>query len=139
MIFITNICSPKYTNYYPNLSNLLKMYPLRKSPILTKERVKHLESVFKTNTGNDVTMDIQQFKKIIQSKNVCIAWINNGKVTTFLIQDFHAERIFNIFDEDRSGQLSFDQLLHCLQELSAYGNDEKVMLLFKIYDMDGMK
>ena len=115
------------------------MYPLRKSPILTKERVKHLESVFKTNTDNDVTMDIQQFKKIIKSKNVCIAWINNGKVIALLIQDFHAERIFDIFDEDRSGQLSFDQLLHCLQELSADGNDEKVMLLFKIYDIDGTK
>eukprot|EP00092_Neocalanus_flemingeri_P014374 GFUD01015505.1.p1 GENE.GFUD01015505.1~~GFUD01015505.1.p1 ORF type:complete len:1072 (-),score=233.84 GFUD01015505.1:230-3445(-) len=102
MIFISNITSPM------------------KSSILTKNKVKHLEAVFKQHAGGKGTINSQQFKQIILSQN-----------------DFCAERIFEIFVEDDSGELSFDQLLHSLQEYSAHGNDEKVALLFKVYDING--
>ena len=36
-----------------------KTHPPRKSPILTTERVKHLEAVFKQNAGDNATMDLQ--------------------------------------------------------------------------------
>ena len=45
--------------------------------------------------------------------------------------------MFAVFDTNSSGTIAFDQFIQSLQEYSAYGNDEKVSLLFKIFDRNG--
>ena len=76
MVFITNITSPKWVNEWFHCSREIP-FNSRKSSILTKERVKHLETLF------NGTVNLAQFKKIFPDTNVGMdssAWN--------LIQDF---------------------------------------------------
>jgi Ca2+-binding EF-hand superfamily protein len=49
----------------------------------------------------------------------------------------HASRLFDIYDEDKSGYLDFRELITCLSVVKKGGFEEKLRLVFDIYDVDG--
>jgi Ca2+-binding EF-hand superfamily protein len=48
----------------------------------------------------------------------------------------HAERLFDMFDEDKSGYLDFREMVSCLSVLTKGSFEQKLQMLFDIYDID---
>ena len=87
-----------------------------------QESVKLLEETFKENLppGKD-ELTLNEFKKIMPSKNV-----------------FFVERVFSIFDVDGDGTISLPEFLEKMNQYANMKSDvEKVLFLFKVYDIDG--
>ena len=47
------------------------------------------------------------------------------------------ERCFNIFDQDRDGKISLGEFIDAMYQFSGQDSAEKIIFLFKIYDIDG--
>ena len=48
------------------------------------------------------------------------------------------ERVFKIFDKDGNGRISLAEFLDTMYQYAAHQtNSEKVLFLFKVYDIDG--
>lgn len=47
------------------------------------------------------------------------------------------ERVFKVIDQDSKGSISLAEFLEAASRLSSAGDTEKVVFLFKIYDVEG--
>ncbi|OWK09824.1 NOX5 [Cervus elaphus hippelaphus] len=72
---------------------------------------------FKTIAGNDGEINLQDFKKALQS--------------------FFAERFFVLFDSDGSGTITLQELQEALTLLIHGSPMDKLKFLFQVYDVDG--
>ena len=83
--------------------------------------MEHLESVFRSHLGKGKEeFTIAEFKKIVPSKN-----------------PFFVERTFRIFDSDCNGTISVSEFIETMHRFAGKGDDDKILFLFKIYDLDG--
>lgn len=55
-----------------------------------------------------------------------------------MFQPFFTERVFQIFDKDNSGSISFQEFLEAMHQFSGQSPEDKIKFLFKVYDLDGM-
>ncbi len=70
---------------------------------------------------NKHDLTLQEFKKIMPAKNV-----------------FFVEQVFKIFDIDGNGSISLAEFLDQMYQYAGHQSDaEKVLFLFKVYDLDG--
>ncbi len=53
------------------------------------------------------------------------------------MQPFFVERVFQIFDKDDSGSISFQEFLDAMHQFAGQTPDDKIKFLFKVYDIDG--
>ncbi|NWQ93954.1 NOX5 oxidase, partial [Burhinus bistriatus] len=75
---------------------------------------------FGSIAGEDKEINLEEFKTALQVK-----------------ESFFAERFFTLFDSDRSGTISLEELLKALS-LLVHGNEtDKLRFLFQVYDVDG--
>ena len=88
----------------------------------TPGQIKMLEDIFKQHLPpNKKHLTLSEFKGIMPSKNA-----------------FFVERVFKIFDIDGSGHISLAEFLDSMYQYAGYQSDcEKVLFLFKVYDIDG--
>ena len=48
------------------------------------------------------------------------------------------ERTFKIFDRDSDGEISLVEFLDTMHQFAGKGQAEKILFMFKMYDIDGM-
>ncbi|XP_043193390.1 NADPH oxidase 5-like isoform X4 [Amphibalanus amphitrite] len=85
-----------------------------------KENLEWLEGLFRDQLGDSEELHLEDFKKIVQTKN-----------------PFFAERVFQIFDKDSSGTVSLQEFLDAMHQFAGQSHDDKIRFLFKVYDLDG--
>ena len=79
-----------------------------------------LKAVFEEHLGvNKHDISLEEFKKIVPSKD-----------------EFFVQRIFKIFDSDRSGYITQAKFVETVAQFSATDDDTKIEFLFKIYDIN---
>ncbi|KAM4661674.1 NADPH oxidase 5-like [Amazona ochrocephala] len=84
------------------------------------EWLRWVRKQFGSIAGPDKEIDLEGFKTALQVK-----------------ESFFAERFFALFDADRSGTISLEELLEALS-LLVHGNEmDKLRFLFQVYDVDG--
>ena len=60
------------------------------------------------------------------------------QIPSCLLQAFFVERVFKIFDKDGNNKISLAEFLDTMYQYAAHQtNSEKVLFLFKVYDIDG--
>ncbi|KAI1280879.1 NADPH oxidase 5 [Halotydeus destructor] len=87
----------------------------------TRDRFQSLEVLLRKvcdDWSDSITLD--QFQKIVKSRN-----------------PFFVERVFKIFDTENSNSVSKDEFIKAVKEIVKRSPEEKVLLLFQIYDLDG--
>ena len=52
-------------------------------------------------------------------------------------QPFFVERAFKIFDRDGNGDISLAEFIDTMYQFAGKGHTEKILFLFKVYDIDG--
>ena len=123
----------------------------------TEEQVKNLEDVFRQNLPPDKdSLTLTEFKKLMPSKNVGKYHKSVWKSKSFLMeifllillefekylliyhQVFFVERAFKIFDRDGNGDISLAEFIDTMYQFAGKGQAEKILFLFKVYDIDGM-
>uniref|UniRef100_A0A3Q3GIM9 RPGRIP1 like n=1 Tax=Kryptolebias marmoratus TaxID=37003 RepID=A0A3Q3GIM9_KRYMA len=75
---------------------------------------------FENIAGEDKEIDLDEFKTALKVK-----------------ESFFAERFFSLFDSDRSGSISLDELLKALNLLIHGTEADRLRFLFQVYDVDG--
>ncbi|CAL1267604.1 unnamed protein product [Larinioides sclopetarius] len=86
---------------------------------LTPENLENLEKIFHDAVGDKTEIDLQSFKKVVQSKNM-----------------FFVERIFNVFDADKSGTVSLDEFMRVMRCFANQSPADKLRYLFDVYDIN---
>ncbi len=86
------------------------------------ERIRQLEEIFKQHLPpNKTFLTLTEFKNIMPSKNA-----------------FFVERVFKIFDLDGDGTVTLSEFLDKMYQYAGSQSDaDKVLFLFKVYDIDG--
>ena len=86
------------------------------------DKIRRIEEVFKAHLlPNQTSLTLTEFKNIMPSKNA-----------------FFVERVFKIFDMDGDGTISLAEFLDKMYQYAGSQSDaEKVLFLFKVYDIDG--
>ncbi|XP_045461304.1 NADPH oxidase 5 isoform X2 [Harmonia axyridis] len=82
--------------------------------------LERLEQLFRQTVGNEKEIKMDDFKKIVISKN-----------------PFFIERVFQIFDKDNSGSISLQEFLDAMHQFAGQTPEVKIRFLFKVYDLDG--
>ena len=107
---------------------------------LAGENLRWLEKVFQRTVGDHGEITLNDFKTIVQSKNVSLVrqsqWLSLG-VTRDVLQPFFVERVFQIFDKDDSGSISFQEFIDAIHQFAGQTPEDKIKFLFKVYDIDG--
>ncbi|KAK9497325.1 hypothetical protein O3M35_004664 [Rhynocoris fuscipes] len=85
-----------------------------------KENLMWLEQLFRQTVGNDTEIRQEDFKKILITKN-----------------PFFTDRVFQIFDKDKSGSISMQEFLDAMHQFAGQSPDDKIKFLFRVYDLDG--
>ena len=57
--------------------------------------------------------------------------------STYTLQVFFVERVFKIFDSDGNGDISLAKFIDTMYQFAGKGQAEKILFLFKIYDING--
>ena len=86
------------------------------------DKIRRIEEVFNAHLPpNQNSLTLTEFKNIMPSKNA-----------------FFVERVFKIFDIDGDGTISLAEFLDKMYQYAGSQSDaEKVLFLFKVYDIDG--
>lgn len=101
--------------------DIIARLPKAESPQgLTVENLVHLEQVFREAVGPGRELNREQFRRIVQSHNA-----------------FFAERMFQLFDTDKSGTISLDEFIAAVKRFANKSQDDKLTILFQLYDVDG--
>ena len=111
---------------------------------LTEDQVKHLEDVFRQNLpANKECLTLTEFKKLMPSKNVSFNLCEQLCILEFQsyltnhLQVFFVERVFDICDQDGSGEISLAEFLDTMYKFAGKDPTNKLLFLFKVYDIDG--
>ncbi|XP_076354968.1 NADPH oxidase isoform X2 [Tachypleus tridentatus] len=86
----------------------------------TSANIVHLEQMFRNNMEDNGDLTLEQFKRILQSKN-----------------SFFAERLFRLYDTRKTGRISLDEFLTAIRNFARMSSEGKLKLLFSVYDVDG--
>ena len=87
---------------------------------ISVETTERLKAVFADNLGMDKhEINLEDFKKIVPCKD-----------------QFFVQRIFKIFDKDRSGYITQGKFIEPVAQFSATDDDTKIEFLFNIYDIN---
>ena len=87
---------------------------------ISVETTERLKAVFAENLGMDKhEINLEDFKKIVPCKD-----------------QFFVQRIFKIFDKDRSGYITQGKFIETVAQFSASDDDTKIEFLFNIYDIN---
>ncbi|GIX84209.1 NADPH oxidase 5 [Caerostris darwini] len=86
---------------------------------LTPENLENLEKIFHNAVGDKNEIDLESFKNVVQSKNM-----------------FFVERIFNVFDADKSGTVSLEEFMRVMRCFANQSPVEKLKYLFDVYDIN---
>jgi len=87
---------------------------------ISVDATERLKAVFAENIGLDKhEISLQEFKKIVPCKDA-----------------FFVQRIFNIFDKDRSGYITLGKFIETVAQFSIIDDDTKIEFLFNIYDIN---
>ncbi|XP_075526678.1 NADPH oxidase [Dermacentor variabilis] len=101
--------------------DIIARLPEAESPTgLTFENLSQLERVFREAVGPGQELNREQFRQIVQSRNA-----------------FFAERMFQLFDTDKSGTISLDEFIAAMKRFAKKSQDDKLTILFQLYDVDG--
>ena len=88
---------------------------------LSAEAEGRLKKVFSEHLSKDKQeIDFHEFKNIVPSRN-----------------EFFVKRIFNIFDNDKSGTITLTKFIETVQQFARDDDDAKIEFLFHVYDTDG--
>ena len=91
-----------------------------KSKSIETKNLDRFRLAFLKNFGQDKTeINFDEFKKMIPSKD-----------------DFFSERIFRLFDTDKSGTISTAEFCETVQQFSQEDDQSKLAFLFHIYDVN---
>ena len=83
-------------------------------------RIDNLKIVFTEIAGEDKIIDRDEFKNAL---NIADKNISN--------------RLFDLFDEDKSGTLELDEFLNTVNYLQDADENQKLKFAFDLYDIDG--
>ena len=87
---------------------------------INADTTERLKAVFSETLGADKhEISLQEFKKIVPCKD-----------------EFFVQRIFNIFDKDRSGYITQGKFIETVAQFSIVDDDTKIEFLFNIYDIN---
>ena len=76
-----------------------------------------------------------KFSKYIDNYVVVSGGVSN--LVNDVLQPFFVERVFQIFDKDDSGSISFQEFIDAMHQFAGQTPDDKIKFLFKVYDIDG--
>ena len=87
---------------------------------ISVETTERLKAVFAENLGMDKhEITLEDFKKVVPCKD-----------------EFFVQRIFKIFDKDRSGYITQGKFIETVAQFSVVDDDTKIEFLFNIYDIN---
>ena len=87
---------------------------------ISVETTERLKAVFAENLGIDKhEITLEDFKKVVPCKD-----------------EFFVQRIFKIFDKDRSGYITQGKFIETVAQFSVVDDDTKIEFLFNIYDIN---
>ena len=104
---------------------------------LTSDEINFLEE------QSDFTQDeIQEWYDSFRAENPDLKFTKE-KIHAFYQEFFggdpsgYSDRVFDVFDLDKSGYLDFIEFLQCINFLTTKSADEKLKWTFRLYDVDG--
>ena len=87
---------------------------------ISSDATERLKAVFDETIGADKhEISLHEFKKIVPCKD-----------------EFFVQRIFNMFDKDRSGYITQGKFIETVAQFSVVDDDTKIEFLFNIYDIN---
>ena len=85
------------------------------------EALEKIQNVFISNFGRDANeITLKEFKNVVSCKD-----------------DFFVKRVFEIFDQDKSGKVSIAEFCEMAHQFSGSDDQSKVEFLFHVYDISG--